>query len=238
MMPTIRVAAERGQAYEQAYHSLKRAIMSGDMMPGERLVVAELARRYGTSSMPIRQALHRLVAERALDERPNRGVEVPKLDVAGLMDLRRVRCAVEGQAAQWAAQTITAAELARLRQIQQRMRAIVDVAQAEDYLALNVDFHFTTYRAARSPLLIPLIESLWLRVGPYLNTMRTETTLGLGLDQHDEVLAALERGDGAAARAAVERELSEAAEIMARALAGGGVTQPTPPLGRLRRAAG
>ena len=118
------------------------------------------------------------------------------------------------------------------------MRAIVDVAQAEDYLALNVDFHFTTYRAARSPLLIPLIESLWLRVGPYLNTMRTETTLGLGLDQHDEVLAALERGDGAAARAAVERELSEAAEIMARALAGGGVTQPTPPLGRLRRAAG
>ena len=212
--------------------------MSGDMMPGERLVVAELARRYGTSSMPIRQALHRLVAERALDERPNRGVEVPKLDVAGLMDLRRVRCAVEGQAAQWAAQTITAAELARLRQIQHRMRAIVDVAQAEDYLALNVDFHFTTYRAARSPLLIPLIESLWLRVGPYLNTMRTETTLGLGLDQHDEVLAALERGDGATARAAVERELSEAAEIMARALAGGGVTQPTPPPGRLRRAAG
>ena len=238
MTPPIRAIAERGQAYERAYHSLKRAIMSGDMMPGERLVVAELARRYGTSSMPIRQALHRLVAERALDERPNRGVEVPKLDVAGLMDLRRVRCAVEGQAAQWAAQTITAAELARLRQIQHRMRAIVDVAQAEDYLALNVDFHFTTYRAARSPLLIPLIESLWLRVGPYLNTMRTETTLGLGLDQHDEVLAALERGDGAAARAAVERELSEAAEIMARALAGGGVTQPTPPPGRLRRAAG
>jgi len=238
MTPPIRAIAERGQAYERAYHSLKRAIMSGDMMPGERLVVAELARRYGTSSMPIRQALHRLVAERALDERPNRGVEVPKLDVAGLMDLRRVRCAVEGQAAQWAAQTITAAELAQLRQIQHRMRAIVDVAQAEDYLALNVDFHFTTYRAARSPLLIPLIESLWLRVGPYLNTMRTETTLGLGLDQHDEVLAALERGDGAAARAAVERELSEAAEIMARALAGGGVTQPTPPLGRLQRAAG
>lgn len=238
MTPAIRAVAERGQAYERAYHSLKRAIMSGDMVPGERLVVAELARRYGTSSMPIRQALHRLVAERALDERPNRGVEVPRLDVAGLMDLRRVRCAVEGQAAQWAAQTINPAELARLRQIQQRMRAIVDVAHAEDYLALNVDFHFTTYRAARSPLLIPLIESLWLRVGPYLNTMRTETTLGLGLDQHDEVLAALERGDGAGARAAVERELSEAAEIMARALAGGVATVPTPPPRRLRRATG
>jgi DNA-binding GntR family transcriptional regulator len=237
MTSPIRAVAGRGQAFERAYQGLKRAIMSGDMLPGERLVVADLARRHGTSSMPIRQALHRLVAERALDERPNRGVEVPRLDIEALMDLRRVRCAVEGQAAQWAAQTINPAELARLRQLQQRMRAIGDVADAGDYLALNVDFHFTTYRAARSPLLIPLIESLWLRVGPYLNTMRTETTLGLGLDQHDEVLAALERGDGVGARAAVERELSEAAEIMARALAGGAAAE-TPPTRRLRRAAG
>ena len=239
MTPPIRAIAERGQAYERAYHSLKRAIMSGDMMPGERLVVAELARRYGTSSMPIRQALHRLVAERALDERPNRGVEVPKLDVAGLMDLRRVRCAVEGQAAQWAAQTITAAELARLRQIQHRMRVRSSTWRRPRIIWRSMSTSTSPPTVPRGrPCSIPLIESLWLRVGPYLNTMRTETTLGLGLDQHDEVLAALERGDGAAARAAVERELSEAAEIMARALAGGGVTQPTPPPGRLRRAAG
>ena len=66
--------------------------------------------------------------------------------------------------------------------------------------------------------MLPLIESLWLRVGPYLNVMRTETTLGLGLDHHDEVLEALARGDGAAARAAVVAELSEAAEVMARSL--------------------
>jgi DNA-binding GntR family transcriptional regulator len=206
------------QSYEPVYRSLKHALMCGDMVPGERLVVAHLSEKFGTSAMPIRQALQRLVAEGALDERPHRGVEVPRLDVADLMDLRRVRCAIEGQAAEWAAQTVTKGDLAQLHELQRKMLATTDSAHAENYLAWNAEFHFTVYGAARSPLLIPLIESLWLRVGPCLNIMRTETTLGLGLDHHDDVLEALARGDGAAARAAVERELSEAAEVMVRSL--------------------
>jgi len=207
-----------GQSYEPIYRSLRRSMMSGDMQPGERLVVSHLSRRFGTSAMPIRQALQRLVAENALDEQPHRGVRVPVLSVADLMDLRRVRCAVEGQATEWAAQTVTRAELDKLAELQRRMLAVTDASHAENYLGWNLEFHFTVYGAARSPLLIPLIESLWLRVGPCLNVMRTETTLGLGLDHHDEVLDALARADGAAARRAVERELTEAAEIMARSM--------------------
>jgi len=208
-----------GQSYEPVYRHLRRAMMSGEMRPGERLVVSRLAQRFGTSAMPIRQALQRLVAENALDEQPHRGVSVPVLGVADLMDLRRVRCAVEGQATEWAAQTVTRSELDHLAELQRKMLAVTDADHAENYLGWNLEFHFTVYGAARSPLLIPLIESLWLRVGPCLNIMRTETTLGLGLDHHDEVLAALSRADGVSARRAVERELTEAAEIMARSMA-------------------
>jgi DNA-binding GntR family transcriptional regulator len=125
---------------------------------------------------------------------------------------------VEGQATEWAAQTVTRAELDRLAELQRKMLAVTDASHAENYLGWNLEFHFTVYNAARSPLLIPLIESLWLRVGPCLNVMRTETTLGLGLDHHDEVLDALSRADGVTARLAVERELTEAAEIMARSI--------------------
>src|SRR5688572_2120228 len=88
-----------GKSYEPIYRHLRRSMMSGDMRPGERLVVSRLAQRFGTSAMPIRQALQRLVAEKALDEQPHKGVSVPILSVTDLMDLRRVRCAVEGQAA-------------------------------------------------------------------------------------------------------------------------------------------
>lgn len=188
------------------------------MRPGARLVVSHLSKEFGTSAMPVRQALQRLVAENALIEHSNRGVRVPVLDALDLMDLRRVRCAIEGQATEWAAQTITSVELEKLAQLQTKMLATTDASHAENYLAWNMEFHFTAYGAARSPLLIPVIESLWLRAGPCLNIMRTETTLGLGLDHHDEVLDALTRGDGIAARRVVESELSEAAEIMIRSL--------------------
>jgi DNA-binding GntR family transcriptional regulator len=220
------------QSQDPVYQSLKRALMCGDMKPGERLVVAHLAAAFGTSAMPVRQALQRLVGEKALDEKLHRGVEVPTLDVADLMDLRRVRCAVEGQVAEWAAQTVTPAEIDRLCALQGRMRAVADARHAGSYLEWNLEFHFTVYAAARSALFLPIIENLWLRAGPCLNVMRTEATLGLGLDSHDAVIAALQRGDGRAARAAVEDEISEAAEIMARALSPGqprnGIAIPQP----------
>jgi DNA-binding GntR family transcriptional regulator len=216
-------------SFEPVYHSLRRAMMCGDILPGERMVVKRLSERFGTSSLPVRQALQRLVAEGALVDRPYYGAEVPVLDVEALMDLRRVRCALEGQAAEWAAQTVTPAEMDHLHGLQQKMLATTDPNHAEDYLSWNLEFHFTVYRAARSPMLLPMIESLWLRAGPCLTVMRSETTLGLGLDHHDEVLDALKRGDGAAARAAVVAELTEAAEVIARSLS---VYEPDPALRR------
>ncbi|MGF7161014.1 DNA-binding GntR family transcriptional regulator [Rhodoligotrophos appendicifer] len=215
----------RKQTHERVYESLKRDLMRGDLMPGERLVVARLAKRFGTSAMPIRQALQRLVADKALNERPHRGVEVAMLSAEEMMDLRRIRCAIEGQAAEWACQTISDTELEKLHSIQQQLLAIANGTGSGNYLELNLTFHFTVYHAARSPLLIPIIETLWLQAGPCLNIMRTKTTLGLGLEDHNRVLRALERGDGPSARAAVEHELTEAAEIMGRALSHQGSVQ-------------
>ena len=205
-------------SFEPAYRSLRMAMMCGDVMPGERMVVKRLSERFGTSSLPVRQALQRLVAEGALIDRPYYGAEVPVLDVEAVMDLRRVRCSLEGQAAEWAAQTITPAELDRLHALQAKMQAAAHFPHTNIFLPWNLEFHFTVYQAARSPQILPLIESLWLRAGPCLNVVRTETKLGMGLDHHVELLAALTSGDGVAARAAVVADLTEAAEIMARAL--------------------
>lgn len=208
-------------SHEPVYRALREELMRGDIRPGDRMVVKRLSDRFGTSALPVRQALQRLVAEGALTDEPYRGARVPLRGVDELMDLRRVRCSLEGQAAEWAAARATGDVLERLHELQSRMRSVQDIAHADSYLVWNYEFHFTVYRAANSPILLPLIERLWLRAGPYLNSMRTEFTLGQGLDQHDMVIGALARGDGAAARAAVEAELSEAAEVMVRALLNG-----------------
>lgn len=208
-------------SHEPVYRALREEIMRGDVRPGDRMVVRRLSDRFGTSALPVRQALQRLVGEGALTDEPYRGARVPLRGVDELMDLRRVRCAIEGQAAEWAAARVTGAEIARLYELQTRMRAVHDIAHAENYLIWNFEFHFTVYRASGSAILIPLIERLWLRAGPYLNSMRTDLTIGRGLDTHDQVIAGLARGDGPAARAAVEAELSEAAEVMVHALLAG-----------------
>ncbi|MGH6880978.1 MAG: GntR family transcriptional regulator, partial [Hypericibacter sp.] len=172
--------------------------------------------------MPIREALRRLVAEQALENNPNRGVEVPAMTPGRLMDLKRVRCEIEGKAAEWAASAITAAELERLEAVQARMSAMAQKGIARAYLDTNLEFHFTIYKAAKSPLLIPIIESLWMQAGPCLNAMRSTSTLGLGLDHHEDMVAALRRGDGKKARDALQRDISEAADIILQSLEGDG----------------
>lgn len=204
-------------AHARVYAELRQGLMNGDFVPGQRLVVRKIAERFETSAMPVREALRRLVSDEALFDHPNRGVIVPEASVEVIADIVRVRCMIEGSATEWAATTITLAELEAIDQINERMKACTTVDGSEKYLAFNRQFHFNIYRAARSAATQQIIERLWLRAGPWLNIMRGEATLGLGLDYHAEILAALRAGDGAKARRALVADISDAADIMLRA---------------------
>lgn len=206
-------------AHVRVHAGLKEALMNGDFLPGQRLVVRQIAEQYRTSAMPVREALRQLVSDEALFDHPNRGVIVPEATVTRISDLVRVRCSVEGTAAEWAATTIAPEELDQLAKLNKQMRACVEGNAMADYLGLNRRFHFTLYRAARSPVLEQIIEKLWLRAGPFLNIVRSDATYGLGLDHHEEMFAALRRGDGQAARRALVADLREAADIILRAAA-------------------
>lgn len=225
---------DTGTAHARVYAALKVALMNGDLLPGQRLVVREIAERFQTSAMPVREALRQLVSDGALFDHPNRGVIVPEATVEVVTDLVRVRCLIEGAATDWAASTITPDELEQIERLNQAMMERTAGSEPADYLALNRDFHFAIYRAARSPLLQPTIERLWLRAGPWLNIMREEATLGLGLDHHLEMLAGLHAGDGARARRALVADISDAADIMLRTLSSGSLRPP--PVRRRRKA--
>lgn len=207
-----------GTTHSHIYGKLRAALMNGDFIPGQRLVVRDLAERFSTSPMPVREALRRLVSEEALFDHPNRGVLVPEATVAIIVDLVRVRCSIEGSAAEWAATTITADEIKEAERINGAMQEIAsEPGVRDDYLALNRQFHFLIYRASRSLVLLPIIERLWLRAGPWLNIMRQGATLGMGLDHHADILDALHKGDGPRARRAIVADISDAADIMLRA---------------------
>lgn len=194
---------------EQLYQRIREALLAGRFQPGERMKIRDLAAAWGTSPMPVRAALQRLVAEGALEGEQQRSVRVPAMTRERFQQISLVRLSLEGLAVEQAAPCIGEAEIERLHGCIVRMEQALEQRDVQGYLKDNSQFHMTLYRACGNPILLRMIESLWLQVGPFFNRLFTEADLLLRLnDFHEDVLQALRAGDGKGARAAIEQDLS------------------------------
>ncbi|WP_137817487.1 GntR family transcriptional regulator [Pseudomonas sp. 2FG] len=194
---------------EQLYQRLREGLLAGQFQPGERLKIRDLAAALGTSPMPVRAALQRLVAEGALEGEPQRSVRVPPMTRERFQQLFQVRLALEGLAVETATPRLTPSDLAILQGCVERMESALERRDVRGYLNDNSQFHLTLYQACANPVLLRMIEGLWLQVGPFFNRLFTEADLSLRLnDFHDDCFKALQAGDGKAARAAMEQDLS------------------------------
>src|SRR5215468_7993257 len=101
----------------QVYESLREALTAGRFRPGQKLTFRFVADALGVSLTPVREALRRLVAEGAFEMQPNRSVRVPPMTRAKVLELRDIRMAVEGLAAEKAAANATRPHVAQLRRI-------------------------------------------------------------------------------------------------------------------------
>jgi DNA-binding GntR family transcriptional regulator len=207
---------ERETVQERVYGVLRDQLMRGGFEPGQKLKIAELANLLGTSAMPVREALNRLAAERAIEALPNRSMRVPSLSRDALHDLMETRFAVEGLAVARAATNMDAVTLARLRELITAQSETDAEHISEASAQQNRAFHFTIYRRSGSTVLLPIIESLWLQFGPYLRVAseRFDGRDGRGIDFHVEMVEALARADGKGARAALESDIGRAFELV------------------------
>lgn len=209
-----RIARETVQ--DRVYSVLRDQLMRGGFEPGQKLKIAELATALGTSAMPVREALNRLAAERAIESMPNRSVRVPSLSKEALRDLMEARFAIEGLAVSRAAANMDQTTLVTLRELiaaqSEKDAEHVSEASAEQ----NREFHFAIYRQAGSAVLLPIIESLWLQFGPYLRVAseRFDGREGRGTNFHVEIVEALSQGDGSAARKALESDMRRAFDLV------------------------
>jgi DNA-binding GntR family transcriptional regulator len=211
-----RIARETVQ--ERVYAALRDQLMRGGFEPGQKLKIAELAAAFGTSAMPVREALNRLAVERALETLPSRTVRVPTLSLAALQDLREARFAVEGLAISRAAAHMTPESLTALKRIILAQTEADTDHVSEGSAQQNRAFHFAIYRQAGSAVLLPIIESLWLQFGPYLRAAseRFDGGGGRGTNHHCAILTALSQGDGSAARAALEADIGRSFDLVMR----------------------
>jgi DNA-binding GntR family transcriptional regulator len=210
------VRVQRETIQEQIYLALRDKLMRGGFEPGQKLKIAELANAFGTSAMPVREALSRLTAERGLEGLPNRTVRVPTLTNRHLEDLKQARFAVEGLAVAKAALNASPAMIAKLEELIEAQSETDDEHFSEASAEQNRAFHFTIYQQSGSTVLLPIIESLWLQFGPYLRdaSERFDGRAGRGTNFHTEILRALVRGDSVAARTSLEADIGRAFDLV------------------------
>ncbi len=205
---------------DTVYQQLRHALMIGRFDPGQALTIASLAEAFGTSNMPVREALRRLAAESALEIAPNGSARVPIVTRARLDDLCRARVAVEGLAAELGAPRLTPAEIATLEQIVADQQAIGRNDSIYELISKNQQFHFTIYRASGSEVLFQLIETLWLRFGPYMRRLSTHVAPSMKAGtmepsgRHQAIIAAVKERDFARVRDEIAADIQATQETL------------------------
>jgi len=141
---------------------LRREILNGDIVPGERLQQADLAARMGASPTPVREALRSLEAEGLITYSPHRGVTVTELSLDELGEVFKMRSVLESLATVSAVGNLAPATLIRLEDTQAKIEHAVQDGWIPIIRRLNLDLHRAIYAAAEMPRLFRAIENLMI----------------------------------------------------------------------------
>ncbi|WP_221220721.1 GntR family transcriptional regulator [Variovorax sp. Sphag1AA] len=211
---------ERETLQARVYRELRQLLMVGRFRPGQVLKIRDLAEVFATSMQPIRESIRQLIAERALEAAANSSARVPNLNVAQLEDLRLVRLAVEGLAAERATLVATPADVKDLMSVVDAELEADQRQLVEASVSRNLEFHFRLYRLSGSQELLSIIEGLWLRLGPVIREAAEnfDAREGKGAAHHSAMLAALRRNDAAKVRQSVERDINHFFDLAVRRL--------------------
>ncbi|MCW3474906.1 GntR family transcriptional regulator [Limobrevibacterium gyesilva] len=198
----------------QIYQQLRHDLMAGRYEPGQKLKLRDLAAELGVSVTPVREALARLVSDQALVQVDYRSVCVAVMDLARYAEVRELRLDLEGKAAAQAALCATEADIDTLRAIHKRLVAARAARSHAQILLENQRFHLTLCAAARMPVLLRLVEMLWLQCGPLMHGMTRWPVARLAQHPHVTIIKALQIRDGALAREAIQQDIMMATEAL------------------------
>ncbi len=206
-------------SHEITYCRLRDMILFGQLAPGQAVTIQGLAAMLGAGLTPVREAIRRLTAEGALTLQGNRRVLVPVLTRSQIDELAFARLTIEPKIARIAVDRVTASDIAALAKIDDEIDAAIASGDVNGYLRGNFRFHFALYDRAETPILVALAHTLWLRFGPSLRVVCGRFgTLNLP-DRHEQALAAMRAGDGAALAEAVEQDIVQGVEQIRLSLA-------------------
>jgi DNA-binding GntR family transcriptional regulator len=196
---------------DQVYTAIRERITSGSLARGARVHQEDLAEELGVSRTPVREALRRLAAEGLVEMRTNRGARVADVDQAGMRVSYEARTVIEPGAARLAAAEQLAEPLARMRAaVAAQRRSLRNVRRSFE---ANREYHLALAAASGNEFLSQFAERLWVaRIGEtiYERQVQTQERMLLDVREHEQILEAIEAGDGRRAESLTRRHLADA----------------------------
>lgn len=156
--PVGQASPTRALLRDDVYARLRAAIVDGTFTPGERLRDQELAEWLGVSRTPVREAMLRLGAAGLVLAAPGRSTIVAPLDGSAIRDAQSVVAAMHRLAVELAVPRLTDADLAAMRQANERFAAAMGAGDADAALAADDDFHAVPVAAARNSALVTVLD--------------------------------------------------------------------------------
>lgn len=178
------------------FQTLRRAIISGDFEPGERLMEIGLAKKLGVSRTPVREAIRMLELEGLVVMVPRRGAEVARITIKDLKDSLEVRMAIEELAVSLACERITEEEKRKLMQVNEEFKMLILNKKVPDIVEGDVRFHDAIFEATKNRRLISTAHSLREQVYRYrVEYVKDFSYHDVLVKEHDEITRAVFSGD-------------------------------------------
>ncbi len=178
------------------FNTLRQAILTGELKPGERLMEIQLAQRLGVSRTPVREAIRKLELEGLVLMIPRKGAEVAEITIKDLEDVLEVRAALEKLAVQDACENITDAQLQELKKANNEFKRTLEEEDIIARVHADMKFHEIIYAATNNHRLLQILNNLREQMYRYrMEYLKDKSSYKKLLEEHDAIRKALKKHD-------------------------------------------
>ena len=180
---------------------IEKLIVNGSMVPGQRLDEMVLAKKYGVSRTPVREAIRALIAIGLVQNTGKQGSQVAKLSISMLIEMFELMAVLEGMCAQLAARRATKNQLFEMQKTHELLEKTFEKGTHKEFYNVNLQFHDLLYNASHTQYLAEETLRLRRRLSPY----RMRVTFQPGrmsstLEEHNKILIAINKGESELAK--------------------------------------
>ena len=197
------------------FQTLRHAIITGEIAPGERLMEIPLSQSLGVSRTPVREAIRMLELEGLVIMLPRKGAEVARITEKDLKDALEVRCALEELAVVLACDRITPEGKEHLKEACIAFREAISTKHVPSIVKRDIDFHDAIFACTNNPRLINLAHSQWEQVYRYrVEYVKDFSYHDVLVQEHDDITNAILLKDKETARAVMRKHINNQEAIV------------------------